>query len=124
MIRGTRSRASSPSRAGGRRSATIAGWCSIFLLAAAFAAMPLTVSAHDGGKGSDDRTAQVERHGNDGPNHDVNDDRGNDGANLDAKDDHGIDAANHDASDDRGQDAQRRVVLLPVPVQASVGGNR
>lgn len=54
-----------------RRIARMLGMCGILLLTAAFAALPVAASRHDGGKGNDDRRGgEVENQKPDTPGHD------------------------------------------------------
>jgi hypothetical protein len=99
----------------------IVGWCGLFLLSTSFAAMPLVVSAHDGGTGGGDRTVAVEKRGNDGSNHDLNDDRGDDGPNHDANDDRGMSEPR--PIDDHGVDANGMPITL-VPIRAGITSGR
>lgn len=94
-----------------RRSARIVSICGLFLLSAAFAVVPVSAGGNGGNGGNSrggDRTAEVERHANDGVRHDANDDRTAE-VERHVNDDriaeverHANDGVRHDANDDRG----------------------
>jgi len=126
-----------------RRLTLVAGACGLFLLNLAFVAMPVAADGHggNGGGNHDGQGVEAEHHGNDGPGHDVNDNRGNDGPNHDVNDndvndDRGNDVNDNDVNDndvndDRGNDPQDNdnrdnddapmMVLMPKPM-SFIGG--
>lgn len=102
-----------------RRLALFFSVCSLLLVSAAFLAMPLTVSAHDGGGNRDGNGQQADR--NDDHGHDAID-RDNDRNNANDNDVH--DDRGHDAVDrDNNQSAMVPVMAGSVVVTGLIAQN-